>query len=368
MAGYNWKKGMSNNAVEAYKEGKMPISKWTKKALLDSLEKLYAEESFPCPLDVLKKKKKEELTQLLKCCEWHHSSKFFNCTNFYEISISKLRKLDSTASQIAIEHPKTISENRQYTIVLICVKNWKHEYQTDDSYHSGILYTGWIYGLNNKFKKDAKRIVWLKSFKTINDLNLYIENHVHSKKIENDNDFLLRKIEELKNKFPDIINGYKVRNDSFISLETIKEYFFKENLDYEDLPRQYYLKNFIPKSADDFDMIVQVKKEIISFVEDLINKNKGLFTYIYNTYNYKLHNKDKKYLYFIPENNSLETDLDSVQQENDTRQKIPLLTCYEIKSRKNKSINKAKNFLIDYFERKRGQEITHAMQSTQEEV
>ena len=38
MAGYNgW--SMSNNAVMAYKDGEKPLSKWTKKDILDAIEK-----------------------------------------------------------------------------------------------------------------------------------------------------------------------------------------------------------------------------------------------------------------------------------------------------------------------------------------
>ena len=37
MSGY-WGKHMSNNAVEAYERGEMPISKWTKKVLLTEIK------------------------------------------------------------------------------------------------------------------------------------------------------------------------------------------------------------------------------------------------------------------------------------------------------------------------------------------
>jgi hypothetical protein len=37
MAGYNgW--SMSNNAVDAYENGEMPLSKWNKEAILDAIE------------------------------------------------------------------------------------------------------------------------------------------------------------------------------------------------------------------------------------------------------------------------------------------------------------------------------------------
>lgn len=49
MAGYHGF-SMSNNAVEAYKNGEMPLSKWTKKAILEEAEKY----TLQCSLEKLK--------------------------------------------------------------------------------------------------------------------------------------------------------------------------------------------------------------------------------------------------------------------------------------------------------------------------
>lgn len=82
MSGYS-DYSMSNNAVKAYREGKAPISKWTKKAILEAVEDITTEEQRSllkkAPLSLLK-----EL--LLKSSEWHHTSKYYNCTEFYGIN------------------------------------------------------------------------------------------------------------------------------------------------------------------------------------------------------------------------------------------------------------------------------------------
>lgn len=77
--GYNKEKEMSNNAVKAYNEGKMPLSKIT----LAELRK------FSIPL-TLEEFKKAVGTGLIKSSEWHHVGKFFNKINFYDLKeISK---------------------------------------------------------------------------------------------------------------------------------------------------------------------------------------------------------------------------------------------------------------------------------------
>lgn len=60
MAGYNWNKGMSNNAVYAYEEGLRPYSKlsaWQKRAVDAGA---------------------------VRPREWHHTSAKFNRTNFFD--------------------------------------------------------------------------------------------------------------------------------------------------------------------------------------------------------------------------------------------------------------------------------------------
>lgn len=73
--GYDWYNGMSNRAVRAYSEGKLPVSKITLAALRTA---------------GWKGTKKEALSYIKtgewKSCEWHHTSKHFNRTYFYDLS------------------------------------------------------------------------------------------------------------------------------------------------------------------------------------------------------------------------------------------------------------------------------------------
>lgn len=87
MAGYYFY-SMSNNALDAYRRGEMPMSKWTKKAILQRLEKQFAikEEHLAffrsLSLSCLREK-------LLVECGWHHTSKFYNATEFYDVDYNE---------------------------------------------------------------------------------------------------------------------------------------------------------------------------------------------------------------------------------------------------------------------------------------
>ena len=89
MAGYKgWK--MSINAENAYREGKMPISKWTKPVLLqraDELGMLRDEMS----KDRLSKLSLVTLRDVLLIrTEWHHTGKYYRKTPFYKIDRTAL--------------------------------------------------------------------------------------------------------------------------------------------------------------------------------------------------------------------------------------------------------------------------------------
>lgn len=115
MSGY-YGYSMSNNAMDAYDEGKMPISKWTKKAILAAAESYFVNEAHDeqaeQKMTLLRKMKVETLKKhLLACTEWHHSSKFYNRTDFYalcdlaEISLEDMDSWLSAAPSATTEKP-----------------------------------------------------------------------------------------------------------------------------------------------------------------------------------------------------------------------------------------------------------------------
>lgn len=93
MAGY-YGYSMSNNAKQCYDNGIMPKSKWTKEKIIEQISSFYDEEvtklfSFFIN-SILSISSTKEI--FLKYDSWHHTSKFYNCTEFYRIDIYPLFK------------------------------------------------------------------------------------------------------------------------------------------------------------------------------------------------------------------------------------------------------------------------------------
>ncbi len=95
MAGYHGY-SMSNNAVAAYENGEMPMSKWSKKAIIERIEEAIddGDIELQCSLDKLKKLPLEFLKRdCLTYSSWHHTSKFYNETDFYSLDIDSINEM-----------------------------------------------------------------------------------------------------------------------------------------------------------------------------------------------------------------------------------------------------------------------------------
>ncbi len=99
MAGYNgW--SMSNNAVDAYSEGKAPLSVWTKAKILSEIKKGTEDYDVNVEYELLSRLSLAKLRALcLVSCEYHHTSKYYNRTDFYEINWCWLE--DITADELS---------------------------------------------------------------------------------------------------------------------------------------------------------------------------------------------------------------------------------------------------------------------------
>lgn len=82
MAGYCGY-SMSNNAINAYELGEAPLSKWSKSKIISAAEEQGVEREI---IEILKKHSLTVLRQnALEKSSWHHTSKYFNRTNFYSV-------------------------------------------------------------------------------------------------------------------------------------------------------------------------------------------------------------------------------------------------------------------------------------------
>lgn len=89
MAGYNGY-SMSNNAVTAYENGEKPFSKWSKADILEEIKE---------DIDFEKYNFKKISSFILKNyflqkSSWHHTSSYYNCTNFYRINYNRVNSFD----------------------------------------------------------------------------------------------------------------------------------------------------------------------------------------------------------------------------------------------------------------------------------
>lgn len=110
---------MSRRAVQAYSDGAMPLSKWTKKAILDKAYGLYKENKCTYRFELLTKLSLAQLKNLLLTMQgWHHTSAYINRTSFYdvceaavcELTDSKIREMISDGT--ADVTPETPVRNR----------------------------------------------------------------------------------------------------------------------------------------------------------------------------------------------------------------------------------------------------------------
>lgn len=115
MAGYKgW--SMSNNAVAAYENGEMPISKWSKKEIIKRIEEAiyYEEIELQCSLEELKKLPLKFFKfYCLEYTSWHHTSKFYNETRFYSLDLEYIEQLtDEDVEERAEYYKKWRKEHR----------------------------------------------------------------------------------------------------------------------------------------------------------------------------------------------------------------------------------------------------------------
>lgn len=115
MAGYNGY-SMSNNAVEAYDNGEMPLSKWKKADIIEAINR-YVEENevnfnvdllFKLPVKILK-------TKVLAKSSWHHTSNRYNKTDFYSLDEYYIDQLTDTKINEILEEYKNAKNDEEVT-------------------------------------------------------------------------------------------------------------------------------------------------------------------------------------------------------------------------------------------------------------
>lgn len=83
---------MSKRAEYAYKCGEKPMSKWSKAEILDAVgDEFCCWEDFELIENFVKKTTLKELKEkFLRYTAWHHTGRFYNITDFYEVNFDRI--------------------------------------------------------------------------------------------------------------------------------------------------------------------------------------------------------------------------------------------------------------------------------------
>jgi len=159
VAGYSGI-SMSNNAVKAYSEGKVPLSKITRKKL--------NQHGITISVDMFKYLCK---IGVFEPCEWHHTSMDYNMTNFYDLeqAAKKLPKLDLDRWSKDYKAQKKATKHKEkdniinYAYVSYDVPSGlgkKRRYYTREDY--AVILNGWAYLVSGSKKNINGKRFWIK--------------------------------------------------------------------------------------------------------------------------------------------------------------------------------------------------------------
>ena len=153
---------MSNRAIEAYKNGEKPFSKWTKQDILDVIEEYKQESDDPTVhlfytvfYELAKVSASVLKTHLLQKSSWHHTGKFFNCTDFYSIDFDLIDSLDlKTVKDWQQEKvKKEVEQVKRYECVYLEWSGTRKHPKANEVQSKGIIKGNWFYPDNENFKK-----------------------------------------------------------------------------------------------------------------------------------------------------------------------------------------------------------------------
>lgn len=135
---------MSARAQAAYNDGEMPISKWTKKniitCIMDNIDDYSDLYDFNFSIEKLRKMPLRWLREnLLYNSSWHHTSKFYNKTEFYAIDYSELEKLTDELLEEELYFFKIQKQEEKKTPLQRYLEYRKEHYKLNQSERTRIM-------------------------------------------------------------------------------------------------------------------------------------------------------------------------------------------------------------------------------------
>lgn len=157
MAGYN-KFSMSNNAMAAYGCGEKPLSKWTKTNIFFEIKE--QEVKLKCTIEKLKKLPVKVLKAECLCrSSWHHTSSYYNKTDFYALDINRIEGLtDERIDELIAGHKETekmesAPVEEKWQCAFLEWSGSRNHPKATEVIEQGIVKGGWFYRSDGSKKK-----------------------------------------------------------------------------------------------------------------------------------------------------------------------------------------------------------------------
>ena len=104
---------MSVRAVEAYEQGEMPISRWTKTAIIQAVKDYCFDFDLAYNPDIEKKTKAELAKEFLEYKSWHHSSRTAREVEFFGLNEDAVcRSFEQMSEEQIIERDRQMADER----------------------------------------------------------------------------------------------------------------------------------------------------------------------------------------------------------------------------------------------------------------
>ena len=104
---------MSVRAVEAYEQGEMPISRWTKTAIIQAVKGYCFDFDLAYDPDIEKKTKAELTKEFLEYKSWHHSSRTAREVEFFGLNEDAVcRSFEQMSEEQIIERDRQMADER----------------------------------------------------------------------------------------------------------------------------------------------------------------------------------------------------------------------------------------------------------------
>lgn len=104
---------MSVRAAEAYEQGEMPISRWTKTAIIQAVKGYCFDFDLAYDPDIEKKTKAELVKEFLEYKSWHHSSRTAREVEFFGLNEDAVcRSFEPMSQEQIIERDRQIADER----------------------------------------------------------------------------------------------------------------------------------------------------------------------------------------------------------------------------------------------------------------